>query len=796
MDMKITVDDQVITVNGDDNLLAACLSAKQDVPYFCWHPALGSVGSCRQCAVKVFQGPDDTTGRIVMACMTKLTPGMRVAIADEQAVEFREAVVETVLTNHPHDCPVCEVGGECHLQDMTVMTGHKARRYRYEKRTNINQDLGPFIRHEMNRCIGCYRCVRFYQDYAGGDDFGVFGSNRNVYFGRDEDGALESQFAGNLVEVCPTGVFVDKPFSAKFRRKWDMRSTPSVCPHCAVGCNITVQERGGQLRRVVNRYNETLNGYFLCDRGRFGTGFVESPARLRNSRNKTNAVLPASEAHAQLADILKTPGTIGIGSPRASIEANFALRQLVGAENFYAGVSEFDSAALQSAVAIARQVGLARVQDAEQADAVLVLGDDPAAIAPRLALALRQSSQRVPSEILAQRDIPAWDAGAAKLASHEVMNPFFVITDKPSWLDPMATQALRRTSQEIITLATEVASAIGSHASNSDIAQALLKARQPVIAVSGDAALLKAAANIVLALRAAGVPAKLSLMLPEANSLGLGLIDSRPLSAALAACQGQNIIVLENDLFLRSDRAGELLASARNVCVLDHIETSSVKQATLAVAVGSFADSDGTFVNCEGRAQRFFKAIFRNEGTTQSWALLRDAGLQAGLDIAAAWPTHVALLADLASTLPNLAVCAEASPETQGARPATLSYRYSGRTAATAHIDVREPLPPQHDDSPLGTTMEGPPIHAQTGVKPVMWTPGWNSAQAVNKFQDVIGGAISGSNEVFVFETPSNITTAFEVAGAQTTDSRVLGLEEMSELSPAIIARHQAGSAS
>ena len=111
------------------------------------------------------------------------------------------------MINHPHDCPVCEEGGECHLQDMTVMTGHVYRRYRFKKRTFRNQYLGPFINHEMNRCIACYRCVRFYRDYAGGRDFDVFAAHDHVYFGRHEDGTLESEFSGNLVEVCPTGVF-------------------------------------------------------------------------------------------------------------------------------------------------------------------------------------------------------------------------------------------------------------------------------------------------------------------------------------------------------------------------------------------------------------------------------------------------------------------------------------------------------------------------------------------------------------------------------------------------------------
>jgi ferredoxin len=267
MAIEIFIDGIAAQVSGAENLLQACLQAGRDVPYFCWHPALGSVGACRQCAVKIFSGPQDSVGKIVMSCMTKPEPGMRVEVADPQAVTAREAMVEFVLANHPHDCPVCEVGGECHLQDVTVMTGHHARRATGPKRTHQSQNLGPLIRHEMNRCIGCYRCVRFYQDYAGGVDFGVFGTAQNVFFGRAEDGKLASPFAGNLVEVCPTGVFVDKPFSEKFRRKWDMRATPSVCPHCAVGCNISVQERDGRFRRVVNRFNPTLNGFFLCDRG-------------------------------------------------------------------------------------------------------------------------------------------------------------------------------------------------------------------------------------------------------------------------------------------------------------------------------------------------------------------------------------------------------------------------------------------------------------------------------------------------------------------------------------------------
>ena len=277
----IHVDGKEYEVDGADNLLQACLSLGLDIPYFCWHPALGSVGACRQCAVKQYQNAEDTRGRLVMSCMTPASDGTFISIDDGEAKQFRESVVEWLMTNHPHDCPVCEEGGNCHLQDMTVMTGHSFRRYRFTKRTHNNQELGPFISHEMNRCIACYRCVRYYKDYADGTDFGVYGAHDNVYFGRPESGTLESEFSGNLVEVCPTGVFTDKTHSERYNRKWDMQFAPSICQQCSIGCNTSPGERYGELRRIENRYNGSVNHYFLCDRGRFGYGYVNQKDRPR-----------------------------------------------------------------------------------------------------------------------------------------------------------------------------------------------------------------------------------------------------------------------------------------------------------------------------------------------------------------------------------------------------------------------------------------------------------------------------------------------------------------------------------
>ena len=254
----IFIDGQELQVKDGENVLEACLNAGLDLPYFCWHPAMGSIGSCRQCALVQYQNEDDSRGRIIMGCMTPVTEGARFSLQGDKAKEFREAVVESLMLNHPHDCPVCAEGGECHLQDMTVMVGHSQRRYTGQKNTYRNQYLGPLIHHEMNRCITCYRCERYYKDYAGGKDLGAQASHDHLYFGRHEEGVLESEFSGNLVEVCPTGVFTDKPFLKQYSRKWDLQSAPSICTGCAVGCNIAPGERYGKLKRVHNRYNHEV----------------------------------------------------------------------------------------------------------------------------------------------------------------------------------------------------------------------------------------------------------------------------------------------------------------------------------------------------------------------------------------------------------------------------------------------------------------------------------------------------------------------------------------------------------
>src|SRR5512139_156490 len=282
-------------------------------------------------------------------------------------------------------------GGECQLQEMTIAGGHGRRRYTGRKRTYLNQDLGPFIAHEMNRCIACYRCVRTYRDYCGGSDFGVFGSRDRVYFGRVRDGRLESPFAGNLVDVCPTGVFTDKTF--RFRsRSWDLQEAPSICPHCSLGCATVPGARFRELQRVRAGISREVNGFFICDRGRFDIGATNDPQRPRQPRIDGLTVAMTSAIamlQARLAAVIAAHGPDSVallGSPRASLEANALLRDWAAALGTtrlaYDAHAEHDRAARVTEAHLERHV--CSLADVRRSDLVVLVGADPLAEGPLL----------------------------------------------------------------------------------------------------------------------------------------------------------------------------------------------------------------------------------------------------------------------------------------------------------------------------------------------------------------------------------------------------------------------------
>ncbi len=827
----IHVDGKTYDVKGSDNLLEACLSLGLDIPYFCWHPALGSVGACRQCAVKQFADENDTRGRLVMSCMTPANDKTYIAIQDEEAKSFRKSVVEWLMTNHPHDCPVCAEGGHCHLQDMTVMTGHNTRRYRFTKRTHLNQDLGPFVNHEMNRCIACYRCVRYYDDYAGGKDFGVYGSRDQVYFGRPEDGDLESEFSGNLTEVCPTGVFTDKTHADHYTRKWDMQFAPSVCQSCSVGCNTSPGERYGEIRRVENRYNASVNHYFLCDRGRFGYGFVnrdDRPVAPRLASNpQTFTIDTALDTAAELLRGAKR--VVGIGSPRTSLETNFALADLVGQGNFSYGVAADEQAlnTLVHRVLSQGNVVTPSLRDIEKADAVLVLGEDVTQTAPRIALAVRQAAKTIALVLAAQKKIPEWNAEPIKNITQTQKSPVFIASVDATRLDDIAAATARASAADIARLGFAVAHIIDAGSPAVDgltstdkaraqtIADSLLAAEKPLV-ISGtglkSAAVIQAAANVAYALKSRGKNVGIALTLLESNSLGTALLDTQggesveTILTAVRDGKADVLVIAENDLYQRAptELVDAALSAAKFVLVLDHQATPTAQRASFLLPASSFAEGDGTLVNMEGRAQRFFQvfdASYYNPNNLirEGWRWLH--AIKATLDNKGVdWSQLDDVTAQLASANTSLAAISSAAPGAKmrihGLKIARESNRYSGRTSMRANLSVHEPRASQDYDSALSFSMEGasgPTNDSQ--LIPFAWAPGWNSPQAWNKFQVEVGGQVrAGDMGVRLIEAAVSASYFTQVpsstSGLQSAPLyHLYGSDEQSSLSDVVASR-------
>lgn len=755
------------------NMLEVALENGLDLPYFCWHPAMGSVGSCRLCAVRVFRDESDARGRIQMACMTPAAEGTRISIRDPEAAEFRRYVIEWLMINHPHDCPVCDEGGECHLQDMTAMCGHVYRRYRGRKRTYRNQYLGPFVNHEMNRCIQCYRCVRFYRDLAGGRDLNVFGSGNRVYFGRYEDGVLESEFSGNLVEVCPTGVFTDRTLKRHYTRKWDLETAPSVCVHCGLGCNTFPGARYGELRRIRARFSREINGYFLCDRGRYGYEFVNGEARVNScavrdpDRERTvswdEAILAARTA------VAGAKGVVGIGSPRASLESNHALRELVGEDRFSTGLSAWEHEAASLALRTLRESPdlLISLGEVEKADAVLLLAIDPTNEAPMLDFALRQAMRKAPLDVARKLRIHDWDAGAVANALQDAKGSLYTASPWPIKIEEIAVGAYHGSPQAIADFGRRVLTCVrslpehpgeddthrenaGSAAEPMAAARALGYARHPLVVttVSAGADVIRAAADLARGLCTESRPCGLFVATPEANTIGVAMMGGFSADDGLLRLErgeADTLIVLENDLSRRVGAAAleRAVAKAANVIAVDCIRTDTNRAARVLLPSAAWAESTGTLVNNECRAQRFHQVFVPKRDVRPAWRVLADLAGHGR------WSIGPDVLQELARMQPEFEPALRAAPGPDwrapaGRKVARMSHRFSGRTAKDADTSLREPRPPDDPETPLAFSMEGEQNPPPGPLTPRFWWPGWNSDNAVNKFQIEIGGSLRG----------------------------------------------------
>jgi len=554
---KLIIDNIPVEVPQGANVLEAAQKIGVWVPHFCYHPALGSVGACRLCAVKFIEGP---VKGMQMSCMIPAQDGMVVSTTDGEAAKMRQMVIEWLMINHPHDCPVCDEGGECLLQDYTVAGGHSIRRYRGRKRTHNNQYLGPYISHEMNRCIQCYRCVRFYQEFAGGNDFGVMGVASRVYFGRFEDGDLQSPFSGNLVDLCPTGVFTDK--TARYRaRYWDYEMAPSVCPDCSLGCNIIPAGRFRELLKIMGRRNDAVNGWFICDRGRVSTKAAVNDLKrprmpLVDGQRKTMG--EALDSLLILVDeVQKQYGSDSIalvGSSRLSLEGCLMLSELAEAlaspAIFFADNQEAE--ATLAAVTGSKAAGSASMADVQAADMIVILHSDLLNEGAMMALAVRQ----------------AWRKGARIF----VAGPEYPLPFEYTHVTGIGAVPLAESKKAVIIH--------GIHDRTFPDLENLGQVRT-------------------------------ACLLPGPNSFGIGLLSlsNSPGSLSEAITKGKIKAVIS----VEADMTQEQLGPLQVLAAMDWRDTPVVRSAKIVLPTNAWVEMDGTFINYEGRAQRFKKAMNSGE---------------------------------------------------------------------------------------------------------------------------------------------------------------------------------------
>ncbi len=611
--VKVTIDKRSIEVAAGTKVIEAAERLGIVIPRFCYHPALGSVGACRVCAVAFQEGP---VKGIRMSCMVNVQDGMVISTTDEEVVDFRRHVIEWLMLSHPHDCPVCDEGGHCLLQDLTVSGGHGLRRYQGLKRTHNDQNLGPLIQHEMNRCIACYRCVRYYQAYAGGRDLGVMGIGSRVYFGRHRSGTLESPFAGNLVDICPTGVYTDKP-SRFLGRRWDFQRAPTLCLHCSLGCNLVASARYRRVVRHEARVNMDVNGHFICDRGRYGYAYNDSQERPRQAMVK-GAAQPLPDALAAARDALgAVVGRHGplcvaaIGSLRSSLETLATLdhhcreAQWRGPAMVHEGrkVENLRAAVRSLTADLAVSLGAVSV-----ADFVLIIGADPVNEAPMLTLSIRQARQQ--------------GAGVAVIDPRPVEMPldFEHLAVPPDGLAAVV-QHMIQAACEVGDVEEGAGPSDGEQAASQTYTRRLdaitarfCKSRRAVIICGTDIVTpkeIQLAARLAQTMRDAGTEAKLFYPLAGPNGFAAGRMaeEAEGIDALLAhieAGRTKALVVVENDLwhhYPHRRRLVDLLARLELLIVLDYVASPLAQQADIFLPTQTVYEAGGSWINQEGRLQ-------------------------------------------------------------------------------------------------------------------------------------------------------------------------------------------------
>jgi NADH-quinone oxidoreductase subunit G len=632
--VELEIDGRRVEVAEGSMVMHAAEKLGIYVPHFCYHKKLSIAANCRMCLVEVEKAP-----KPLPACATPVTQGMVVRTASERAKAAQKAVMEFLLINHPLDCPICDQGGECQLQDLAVGYGGSASRYAEPKRVVFAKNLGPLISaDEMPRCIHCTRCVRFGQEVAGIMELGMAGRGEHSEILSFVEGAVTSEVSGNMIDLCPVGALTSRPFRYA-ARTWELARRKSVSPHDSLGSNLVVQVKKDRVLRVVPFENEAVNECWLSDRDRFAYEGLYAADRLTRPMVKRNgqwqeADWPEALAHVAhaLADVRRQHGAAAIGAlaaPHSTAEELFLLGKLVrglGSENIDFRLRQSDFSA-DGGRAGAPWLGMP-VAQIDSLDRLLLIGSFLRKDHPLLALRLRHAGKR----------------GAQVSVVHAT-------DDEP--LMPLAARAIVRPSAWVQTLA-QIAVAVaairgvtapeaGVTASETarQIAASLCSGQHSAILLGNAAVQHPRAAQLhawaAWIAQAAG--ARLGVIGEAANSVGGYLAGAVPgalgLNAAAMVREPRRAYLLFNcePEYDTADPAATLAAlkGADTVIALGSYRNSALEYADAILPITPFTETAGTFVSCEGRVQSFNGVVPPLGEARPGWKVLRVLGNELGL---------------------------------------------------------------------------------------------------------------------------------------------------------------------
>jgi NADH-quinone oxidoreductase subunit G len=627
--IEIQLDGQKVDVLEGSTIMHAAEKAGTYIPHFCYHKKLSIAANCRMCLVDVEKAP-----KPMPACATPVTQGMIVHTKNDKAIKAQKGVMEFLLINHPLDCPICDQGGECQLQDLAVGYGGSGSRYEEEKRVVAYKDVGPLVSmQEMSRCIHCTRCVRFGQEVAGVMELGMSHRGEHAEIETFLGMSVDSELSGNMIDICPVGALTSKPFRYS-ARTWELSRRKSISPHDSTGANLIVQVKANKVMRVVPLENEDVNECWIADRDRFSYEALDSTERLTSPMIKQGGQWKAVDWQTALeyvANGLKQikidHGADSIGtlaSPHSTLEELYlagALMRGIGSDNidYRSRHAEFEQA---SGV---RWLGTS-IASLSALQRVLIVGSNLRKDHPLFAQRIRQATRKgcALSAINSVVELTTPDAWAMPVASS-------VIVSADSWLQSLADVASVVAAEKGVT-----APALGQATDTAKaIAKSLLSGDRKAILL-GNAAAHHANASSLLALAnwiGSQTGASVGYLTEAANTVGAQLAGAVPQGKGLNAGQMlegklKAVVLLNTEPEFDSApgaKAAAALNAAQMVVTLSPFK-ANMGFSDVLLPIAPFTETPGTFVNAEGRVQSFHAVVKPLGDTRPSWKVLRVLG--------------------------------------------------------------------------------------------------------------------------------------------------------------------------